>query len=220
VPEPRFKKDGSIEFLDDQGEVTAVSKPKKRRKNGAKVTHRGEQSDAYFQWKQTKDGEHMLLPRDVNPKEVDASYSIYKNKHDLCLEIAMEIANGKTLSDLDKSKGFPATRTVFYWYARDPLFKNLIDEARKVRAEFYHDRLVDVADNVVEENARSSKVKADVYKHLMSVNDRDRFGNQTKVVGDATAPINITFNTGIVRDAPAQIDNAVPAVGRVVDDES
>jgi hypothetical protein len=210
-----YNKDGSLEFVNEDGETVAVGKRKMRKKNGAVITHRGEQPDAYFTWKTVKDGEHVLLPRDVNPKEVDSKYSLYANKRDLCLEIAMEIANGKTFYQLDKCKGFPSTRTVFYWYARDPEFRTLIDEARRVRAEFYHDQLVEVAETVDETNARSSKVKADVYKHLMSVNDRERFGQQTKVVGDVNQPVTFIFKSGIDRSPEPE---PIPVEGKVVDD--
>jgi hypothetical protein len=77
--------------------------------------------------------------------------------------------------------------------------------------------LVEVAEDVEEDNARSSKVKADVYKHLMGVNDRERFG-QEKKQDAGPAVVNIVFNTGINRE-PIQIDNAIPAEGRVIEPE-
>lgn len=198
------------------GEVEACAKPKTEGADGRKLTHDRPKSDYDFRWKTATDGNHLLVPADVAQKGLDPEWSLYKNRRELCLEIAMEIAGGKTFNQLDKLKQFPSTRTVFYWYARDLEFKNLIDEARRVRAEFYHDRLVEVAEDVEEDNARSSKVKADIFKHLMGVNDKERFGVAPKQdVGPVS--VNIVFQTGINRDAPAQIDNAIPAEGRVVE---
>lgn len=209
-------KDGSIDFVTPEGEVEAHAPAKTRRKNGAKNPHDRKKSDYDFRWKTAKDGNHLLVPADVPQKNLDPEWSLYKNRRDLCLEIAMEVAGGRTFYQLDKLKQFPSTRTVFYWYARDLEFKNLIDEARRCRAEFYHDQLVEVADGVDEDNARSAKVKADIFKHLMSVNDRERFG-AVKNEAPGPATVNIVFQTGIIRDAPAQIDNAIPAEGRVVE---
>lgn len=209
-------RDGSMDFVNQEtGAVEASVPPKSEGKDGRSLSYTRPKSDYDFRWKMVKDGNHVLLPSDVDGKTVDSSYSLYKNKRDLCLEIAMEIASGKTFSDLDKLKHFPSTRTVFYWYARDEEFKKLIDEARRVRAEFYHDELVQVAKDVEEDNARSSKVKADIYKHLMGVNDKERFG-QAKQEAPAAATVNIVFQTGIQREAPAQVDNAIPVEGRVI----
>jgi hypothetical protein len=224
VAEPKNKrgkkavvhKDGSMDFLSSDGSVEATAKPKEVGSDGRRLTHERPQSDYDFRWKTIKNGDHMLLPADVNGKDVEPTYSLYKNRRDLCLEIAMEVASGKTFAELDKLKQFPSTRTVFYWYARDSEFKNLIDEARRVRAEFYHDQLVEVAERVEEDNARSSKVKADIFKHLMGVNDKERFGQAPKQDAGPTT-VNIVFQTGISRDASPKIDSAIPAEGRVID---
>lgn len=206
-------KDGSMDFINPEtGDIEASAPPKTKKKNGQNLPHARPKADYDFRWKTSTDGNHMLVPMDVAAKGLDPSWSLYKNRRDLCLEIAMEIASGKTFAQLDKLKQFPSTRTVFYWYARDPEFKNLIDEARRVRAEFYHDELVEVANEVEEDNARSSKVKADIFKHLMSVNDKERFGQAPKQ--DAATPtVNIVFQTGINRDP-------IPVEGIVVQPDS
>jgi hypothetical protein len=201
-----LNKDGSIDFIDPEtGEVQATGKAKTVGSDGRSLEHQRQKSDYDFRWKTAANGDHLLVPADVEAKNLDPKWSLYANRRDLCLEIAMEIAAGKTFYQLDKLKQFPSTRTVFYWYARDLEFKNLIDEARRVRAEFYHDQLVEVAEDVEEQNARSSKVKADIFKHLMGVNDRDRFGQAPKT--DAAPPVvNIIFSTGIDRPQTEVID--------------
>lgn len=197
-------KDGSIDIVDKDGNIDASARPKTQGSDGRSLTHDRPKADYDFRWKTTSTNEHLLVPADVDAKDLDPKWSLYKNRRDLCLEIAMEIAGGKTFYQLDKLKQFPSTRTVFYWYARDAEFKNLIDEARRVRAEFYHDKLVEVAEDVEEENARSSKVKADVYKYLMGANDKERFGQAPKQDGNASVAISFTFNTGIDRDPDAK----------------
>lgn len=210
-------KDGAIDFVNpDTGEIEATAKPKTEGADGRQLAQERKKSDYDFRWKTATDGNHLLVPADISQKNLDPAWSLYKNRRDLCLEIAMEVAGGRTFYQLDKLKQFPSTRTVFYWYARDAEFKNLIDEARRVRAEFYHDQLVEVAESVEERNARSSKVKADIFRHLMSVNDRERFG-QSKSETPGPATVNIVFQTGIHRECPEQ--KTINADARVVDVE-
>lgn len=207
MPKALVHKDGSIDIVDKDGNVEAHAPAKTIGSDGRQLTHDRPKSDYDFRWKTAMDGDHLLVPADVDPKNLDPKWSLYKNRRDLCLEIAMEIANGATLAKLNKLKQFPSTRTVFYWYARDAEFKNLIDEARRCRAEFYHDELVNVAETVEEENARSAKVKADIFKHLMAVNDKERFGVAPKQ--EASAPVvNIVFQTGINRE-PIPVEGTV-----------
>lgn len=206
-------KDGSIDIVGPSGEIEASALPKVQGSDGRKLTHDRPKSDYDFRWKTANNGDHLLVPADVEAKDLDPKWSLYKNKRDLCLEIAMEIAGGKTFYQLDKLKQFPSTRTVFYWYARDLEFKNLIDEARRVRAEFYHDKLVEIAEEVEEDTARSSKVKADIMKHLMGVNDKERFGVAPKQ-DQGPVSVNIVFQTGITRDEP------IPVEGQVVQPDS
>lgn len=207
----RAHKDGTIEFLDENGDVEAVARPKAKGSDGRNLPEIPRpKSDYDFRWKTATNNNPVLVPADVPEKGLDPNWSIYKNRRDLCLEIAMEVANGASLSKLGGMKGFPSTRTIFYWRARDEEFKKLLEEAERCRGDFYRDRLAEVAESVEEENARSSKVKADIYKHLMAVDDKERFGGVQKEV--AAAPVvNIVFQTGIDRtEIPVEVEVVKP----------
>jgi hypothetical protein len=207
----RAHKDGSIEFLDENGDVEAVSRPKTKGSDGRNLPEFNRpKSDYDFRWKTPTNGKPMLVPADTDPNALSPDWSIYKNKWDLCLEIAMEVANGASISKLGNTKGFPSTRTIFYWRQRDEEFRKMLEEAERCRGEFYRDKLANVAESVEEENARSSKVKADIYKHLMAVDDKERFG-QAKSETAAAPAINIIFQTGIQRDEPIPVEgNVIP----------
>lgn len=197
------EKDGSLEFVDEQtGEVVAVQKQSKTNERliaeGKKPLAR--RAAIHYKWKKNKNGIPILVPNTFPQKEVDKlpdDYVYFRNDEELLLNICLLISNGYSLSRVGEVEGMPPRSVVFNWYYKDPIFRGMVDEARKIRAEFYHDQVHDIAEKVKERNAKSSKVKLEAYKHLMAVNDRERFGQQTKVVGDPSKPISFVIDTGI-----------------------
>lgn len=155
----------------------------------------------------------ILVITDQKGNKVNIGYdpSILKNQskiwpyiEEVALEIARLISEGETLKAICSREGFPPINIVAKWRVAVPGFKALIEEARKIRAEMFHDDLVETVEKVDESNAKSSKVKIDGLKHLAAIDDQDTYGNRTKVVGDKDAPLNFVFNTGIQRNAASK----------------
>lgn len=167
-------------------------------------------------WKKNRNGKQLLVPRDMDGFLVwnlPDDYLHYSEDLDVQSQIAVELAEGATLTHISQMPGMPNKVAIFHLMHRNEGFREMIEFARKVRAECYHDKFSDLADSVDEGTARSHKVKSEIYKHLMSVGDRDRFGAQTKVVGDASQPVTFIVDTGIRRlEAP----EAVPTEGRTL----
>lgn len=194
--------DGTLEFVEvETGKVVGVQmqskKNKKRIAEGKKPYAR--KASRHWRWKKNKNGTPLLVPYNVDAKNLPDNYSFFNSDKALCLDIALLVSQGETLSSIARMEGMPPSTVIFNWYYRDEDFKGLVDEARKMRAEFYHDKIHDVAEDATEDNSKSSKVKLDAYAKLASWGDRDRFGNQTKITGDANQPVSFVFNTGINR---------------------
>ena len=166
-------------------------------------------------WKKNKNGVPLLVENAQNAWELPDDYQAIRAEKQLHLNIAMLVSEGHTFTAISKFDNMPPRYVLFNWYARCPEFKVLIDEARRLRAEHYHDKLAEVAETVKEYNAKSSKVKADIYKALMAVGDRERFGTQTKVVGDPNAPIAFIIDTGIRRQ---EQEPPIPVESRVINE--
>lgn len=69
------------------------------------------------------------------------------------------------------------------WRKMYPEFGEMVDEARKDRAEIFFEKLERVAEETEaeEEAIALGRLKADIYKHLSEVSDSGRFGRTTKV---------------------------------------
>jgi hypothetical protein len=152
------------------------------------------------------DGKRIKLP--YNPKFLKFHKSVWPYMEELGLDIARRIAEGETMKEICSSEGMPPYYVVAKWRATIPEFRNTVEEARRMRAEMYHDELHTVVKEVTESTAKSSKVKVDGYKHLAAVNDPDSYSGQKKDSFQAPPSLTFIFNTGIERKP--QIENNPP----------
>jgi hypothetical protein len=216
----RQLKSGLLEFYDDvTGEV--LSRQKTSKKNIKRIAEGKKpipQKALNYRWKKNKNGKYLLVRGDMIADDLPDTYELVKHSRELCLDIAEHVAAGWTFERIAKIEGFPVEKTMFLWMLKDPEFRDMINEARKVRAESYHDKLFELSEKVKENTSRSARVKADILKHLMSVNDRDRFGAQTKVVGDPNAPVSFIVDTGIRRSVEQIEDNPLEAESSVIEE--
>jgi hypothetical protein len=81
-----------------------------------------------------------------------------------------------------------------------PDFAEMVEQARRDRAELFFDKLEEVAETTpaVEEDIALGRLKADVYKHMAEVSSPERFGKKTQIQGKIGIGI-IKVDTGIDR---------------------
>ena len=81
-----------------------------------------------------------------------------------------------------------------------PEFGELVDEARKDRAELFFEKIEEVAEQTEadEEEIALGRLKVDAYKHLAEVADPGKFGKKTQLTGKVGVGI-IQIETGIRR---------------------
>ena len=73
------------------------------------------------------------------------------------------IRQGKTMKQIGERTDTPTLSVIQYWRRTFPLFDEEIIWARKARAEYYHDKVVEIADNVMEKDEIPvAKYKTDV----------------------------------------------------------
>ncbi len=168
-----------------------------------------------FMAAKNKNGKTIYVPKDTDlflVHEYPDDYNYLEANPELQEALIESVTEGSTVTKAAKDLGMPIS--VVLWFSRcNEDFHDALIEARKFRAEVYHDRLALIADEVDETTSKSSKVKADVFKHLMEVGDRDRFGTQKKIIGDPNAPVSFIVDTGI-RRLPEEA--AVPTEGRTL----
>lgn len=155
-----------------------------------------------FRIAKNKNGKRLYVPKDTDNFLVwnfPDDYNYLADSPEVQEQILLMVSEGEPLTKIAEDLGLP--RAVLYSYCdKDPDFEKRMAAAFRFRARGHYSKLEEAAETVDEKSARSARVKADIYKHLMAVDDRERFGQQTKVVGDPTQPVQFIIDTGIRRE--------------------
>lgn len=141
--------------------------------------------------------------------------------------IIQKVVEGMTLTKVCALEGFPSYSVVARWKSQYPDFREKLAEARRDRADHFHDKIIDTVDEpkyredkktVVDKNTgeettviekvkvplstediQTRKMQVEAYKWAASVGNPDAYGTRTKLVGDANSPIGFVVDTGIRR---------------------
>ncbi len=207
-------------LFDEERKVIGTQKMNKR--NALRVAQGKKPVDfggvTRYCWRKNKNGVPLFVQIEQDADDLPDDFQLFPQTPENMLNVVQMVADGKTLRNIQKIPGMPPVSVVLRWCSQDEKFKEAIAEARKSRAEVYHDAIENVAFNAKEGNAKSSKVKIDALKFLAGVNDRERFGQQVKASIDVSAPVNIIFHTGIERDKPIEAE-AVTHEVKALDDK-
>lgn len=200
--ETRVSADGRLEGYDPEtGEVLWVEK--KRGIDPTKPIQTGRRRGRPCR-SQDEPREHVILdgngrkitvPKGTNPDTLPRTVWPYAKV--TCDHICNLISEGKTLSQIGLMEGLPTTNVIMNWLRDYPEFRSAMKVAREMRAEIFHDKIIQVAHDAKETTAKRDRLKLDAYKWVSQVNDPGTFGQQTKVVGDASAPLRIVVETGV-----------------------
>jgi hypothetical protein len=150
----------------------------------------------------------------IDTLSVDKHNIIPKNtyspmKADIICNLVRE---GVTLANICKRKDMPSSTLVYHWLATRADFKHKYMEARKQRAEVFHDKALEVAlTPMMKDEVPAAKLAVDTLKWAAEKNDPDRFGKKDTVEHTGQA-INITLHTGVL-DTPSPVDIIVDEFG-------
>jgi len=126
--------------------------------------------------------------------------------------IAGLVREGKTYKKIAEMVNMPSIHTLYAWKDAYPDFKKKLELARKDRADRYYDRAVEELENrdlATKDDVPLAKFKFDGYMKLAEKGNPADYGQQTKVIGDAAAPLQIIVQTGILREniEPITVEN-------------
>jgi len=114
--------------------------------------------------------------------------------------VCQRIAGGTTLSKLCKEPGMPSYQTLLRWRKKYPYFKEAVEEARKDRAEYYAEEVVEVSKLATDkDDSPAIRVRIDALKWSAQAFHPDKFSPKTKIVGDPDQPISFIVDTGVRR---------------------
>jgi hypothetical protein len=144
--------------------------------------------------------------------------SRYKFNLNMAAAICQAIREGRTLKSLHSDPEYPDLSVIHYWRRTNATFDEEIKLARKERAEYYHDKVLDLADNTPAERDEIalSKFRADQYKWAAEKGDPGSYGNKIEHTGSNTAPAMVIV-TGIKRTR--DVENEKESEGDVLPKE-
>jgi hypothetical protein len=138
--------------------------------------------------------------------------SKYKFDFDQGLRICQAIREGKTLQSIAADESFPDLHVISYWRKINATFDEEIKLARKQRAEYYHDKVIELANTVDDDsNVAVAKFKAEQYRWAAEKGDPGSYGNKIEHTGSNTAT-SIVVYTGIERRPVHDVIEADKAV--------
>ena len=95
-----------------------------------------------------------------------------------------------------------------YWRRNNIQFDEEIKQARKERAEHYHDKVIEIADEIVDkDDVPVANFKATQYKWAAEKGDPSSYGSKIEHTGSNVAPA-IVVVTGIKRAPQEEIEDA------------
>jgi hypothetical protein len=130
----------------------------------------------------------------------------YKFNFDMALLICQRVREGATLKELGDDPSLPSLTVIHYWRRNNATFDEEIKLARKDRAEYYADRVIEIAEQVVDkDDVPVAKFKSDVYKWAAEKGDPGSYGNKIEHTGSNTATTLVVM-TGIERKPDIEVN--------------
>lgn len=156
----------------------------------------------------------ILETFNIHTGELVASSTQVSQQWVYSLEIADAIINlvrqGKTYTSICTMEGFPPLHIFYQWRSIHPDFSKRLQDARADRANYFHDKAVDVLDSaegITKDEVPGAKLRFDGYMKLAEKGSPSEFGNKIEHVGDGIAPKMIILNTGINRGDSHEQEN-------------
>jgi len=124
--------------------------------------------------------------------------------------ITDRMAYGEKITHICEEKGMPSYGTVQGWRKAHEDFDKSYNEAKLDRADYYFDKVIDVAEGTDENNVASSKLKVDSYKWAAGVSKPNEYGTKSSNKLEIGSVV-LKVDTGIVRPE----DNILTSVREV-----
>lgn len=107
------------------------------------------------------------------------------------------IREGKTISNICKDPSMPTATRFYAWLALYPQLRIRYEQARKQRADAFHDKIIDIADNLDDKDqVPVAKVRIDAYKWAAEKASPDYYGKKEEKA--SIGSINVTLHTGVL----------------------
>jgi hypothetical protein len=126
-------------------------------------------------------------------------------------EICDLVRQGHSILHIGSLPDFPTTSAIYGWAHTHPDFREKLECARRDRAEFFHDKVLElVGDGDIEKDAVPGiKLAVDTYKWAAEKNDPDRYGSkrpENTQQGPTVIMIDTGFNSRKLEHLPIEAE--------------
>ena len=147
------------------------------------------------------DGKTVIFDQGINTDSMGNNYSLSPVMRDLIFD---DIVNGGSLASVGKKRGRPPYTLLCKHYIKDEAFRNMVDAAKKFRAEHLYDRIMDNANRLELGDMNKAEVDGmtsatNFLKWGCEVSNGEVYGNKK---ADSQG-ITIVVSTGIDRSQSA-----------------
>ena len=131
----------------------------------------------------------------------------YVFNYEKAVLILQKVKEGKTLNDIAAEPDMPNLSIISNWQRMDRMFAEEMKLARLARAEYHHEKVLDLAGKAAngeysKDEVPGIKLGADLYKWSAERANPERYGNKVTHEGSTEKPILMrVINTGINRAA-------------------
>lgn len=142
---------------------------------------------------------HYILDSEIKPR-----YQLSPAIIDIICKLIRE---GNTYRKIALMPGMPPVSLMLRWKRESEELRTALQEAEKDRAEIFHSRIVDLAEqglqSLQKDEVPAYKLQIDVLKYLAEADNPDKYKPKPGSENLGSGSVVIQVNTGINRDSPA-----------------
>lgn len=127
-------------------------------------------------------------PAQPKPRR-DGQVVCVRYSHQAAQRIFDGIAAGRTWLSMAGTGGMPAHRTLYYWKAKYPEFREGLEAAQRIAGEARFEMAFEVAQASTHETVHSDKTKIALFMSQAAILDPERFGAQKRAAPAGEEPI-------------------------------
>lgn len=159
------------------------------------------------------DGHKLLVERGIDLDRFANRVSrwLYSNVMGQVIAQTM-VEKNLSLKKVCEENGMPPYSVVCRWRRQHQEFRQMLEDARRDRAELLAEEALELADDADEDADAISKarLRVDVRKWAAEKADPDKFGAKKAVDGNGSVSVTLVLNTGIVREGDPGFKEVTP----------
>jgi len=115
---------------------------------------------------------------------------------ELAQDIYNRVVEGASIPKICQLDGMPHRATIWAWMKEKPEFSDLLTRARKARAHFAVEQIIEIADEATPDDWQVKRLKIEAIKNYAKLADPESYGDRTEITGAGGAPLVPQIDAG------------------------